>query len=241
MLDVTWLGQVEYDVAWEMQKTAVSHRHATSDLTDILFLLEHPPTYTLGRSGKLDNLLLTDTELDEQGFCVRWVDRGGDITYHGPGQLVGYPIFNLQRYFHKNGFDRPDLHKYLRNLEAVIMHALAGFGINSRRFDGYTGVWVDTPGGPEKIAAIGVKVSGSGISSHGFALNVNPDLLHFENIIPCGIKEHGVTSMAVVGERPFTTTDLLQPITDAFQTVFKVAVNARLEQIKTRQGDKMTG
>ncbi|MFQ5435596.1 MAG: lipoyl(octanoyl) transferase LipB, partial [Anaerolineae bacterium] len=219
MLDVTWLGQVDYDVAWGMQKTAVSHRHTNPDLPDTLFLLEHPPTYTLGRKGKLDNLLLTETELDEQGFCLRWVDRGGDITYHGPGQLVGYPIFNLKRYFKTKGYARPDLHKYLRNLEEVLILALAAFDIHGRRYDGYTGVWVDSPCGLEKIAAIGVKVSGSGISSHGFALNVNPDLLHFENIIPCGIKEHGVTSMAVVGERPFTTTSLLHPITTAFQHV----------------------
>ncbi len=227
MLDVNWLGQVEYDVAWEMQKTAVSDRISNPDLTDTLFLLEHPPTYTLGRSGKLDNLLLTDAELDEQGFCVRWVDRGGDITYHGPGQVVGYPIFNLKRYFHINGFDRPDLHKYLRNLEEVIIQALADCGINGWRFPGYTGVWVDSPRGPEKIAAIGVKVSGSGISSHGFALNVNPDLMHFENIIPCGIKEHGVTSMVEVVKRPLSTTDLLQPITTAFQTVFNIEVNVK--------------
>lgn len=224
MLDVNWLGQVDYDVAWEMQKTAVSDRQNTPEITDILFLLEHPPTYTLGRSGKLDNLLLTDAELDEQGFCVRWVDRGGDITYHGPGQLVGYPIFNLKRYFKTQGFTRPDLHKYLRNLEEVIIQALASFGISGWRFEGYTGVWVDSPRGPEKIAAIGVKVSSKGISSHGFALNVNPDLLHFENIIPCGIKEHGVTSMAEVAKRPLSTTDLLKPITTAFQTVFNIEV-----------------
>jgi len=225
MLDVNWLGQVAYDKAWQMQKTAVSARHKNPDLPDQLFLLEHPPTYTLGRKGKLENMLLTETELDENGFSLRWVDRGGDITYHGPGQLVGYPILNLKRYFNAHGKPRPDLHQYLRNLEEVIIQALGEYGIFGWRLDGYTGVWVSSIRGPEKIAAIGVKVSGSGISSHGFALNVNPDLLHFENIIPCGIQEHGVTSMAEVKERPFTTTDLIQPITRAFQNVFQIEVN----------------
>ena len=225
-INAKWLGQIEYDAAWEMQKEMVAARVADPALADELLLLEHPPTYTLGRSGTLDHLLLDDAELAENGFAVRWVDRGGDITYHGPGQLVGYPILNLKRFFQVQGFDKPDFRRYLRNLEAVIMQTLAGFGIDGWRYDGYTGVWVDCPDGPRKIAAIGVRVNVKGISSHGFALNVDPDLDHFGNIIPCGITEHGVVSMAEILERPLATTDLLQPIVDAFADVFGVLVKS---------------
>ncbi|HRQ39738.1 MAG TPA: lipoyl(octanoyl) transferase LipB [Chloroflexota bacterium] len=221
-IDIHWAGQMEYDTAWELQKSLVAARAADPDLPDTLLLLEHPPTFTLGRRGTLDHLLLNQADLDAAGFTLRWVDRGGDITYHGPGQLVGYPILNLKRLFARRGLARPDLHQYLRDVEEVIIQALAVFGINGWRYEGYTGVWVDGPTGPEKIAAIGIKVSGSGISSHGFALNVNPDLSHFAHIIPCGIREHGVTSMSQVLTRPLTTFDLIQPITDAFCDVFDV-------------------
>ncbi len=226
-IDVQWAGQMEYDTAWEWQKSLVAARAADPDLPDTLLLLEHPPTYTLGRRGTLDHLLLSQAELDAAGFSLRWVDRGGDITYHGPGQLVGYPILNLKRLFARRGFARPDLHQYLRGVEEVIIQALATFGITGWRYEGYTGVWVDGRTGPEKIAAIGIKVSGSGISSHGFALNVNPNLAHFEHIIPCGIREHGVTSMSQLRAQPFTTTDLIQPITDAFCGIFEVRPEKR--------------
>lgn len=219
-INVQWVGQMNYDAAWERQKTLVAARAADPELPDALLLLEHPPTYTLGRRGSLDHLLLSQPELDAAGFTLRWVDRGGDITYHGPGQLVGYPILNLKQLFARRGLARPDLHQYLRDVEEVIIRALSEFGINGWRYDGYTGVWVDGPTGPEKMAAIGIKVSGSGISSHGFALNVNPDLTHFDHIIPCGIQEHGVTSMSQLLSQPFSTTDLRQPIVDAFCDVF---------------------
>jgi lipoyl(octanoyl) transferase len=221
-----WLGQVPYDDAWERQKTMVAARLEQPDLPDELLLLEHPPTYTLGRSGKLDHLLLGEADLAAQGFALHWVDRGGDITYHGPGQLVGYPILNLMRLFQLPGFDKPDHHRYLRNLEETLIQTLAGFGIGGWRYEGYTGVWVDRPEGPRKIAAIGVRVNAKGISSHGFALNVNPDMSHFAHIVPCGISEHGVVSMAEVLQRPLTPTDLLQPITSAFAQVF--ATNCQL-------------
>jgi lipoyl(octanoyl) transferase len=171
-------------------------------------------------------LLLSEEEWEAQGFTVRWVDRGGDITYHGPGQLVGYPIINLKRLFHVQGFDKPDLHRYLRHLEEVVIQTLATFDIVGWRYDGYTGVWVDHADEPRKIAAIGVRVNAKGISSHGFALNVNPDMTHFGNIVPCGISEHGVISMAEMVERPLTTTDLLQPISEAFANVFEISVNS---------------
>ena len=222
----TWLGQLDYDAAWDRQKAMVAARIETPDLPDELLLLEHPPTYTLGRSGKLDHLLLDEAALAEQGFTVRWVDRGGDITYHGPGQLVGYPILNLMRLFALQGFDKPDFKRYLRNLEEMLILALAEFDIRGWCYEGYTGVWVDRPEGPRKIAAIGVRVNAQGISSHGFALNVNPDMGHFAHIVPCGISEHGVVSMAEVLERPLSPTDLLQPIARAFAQVF--AANCQL-------------
>lgn len=222
IVKVEWCGQLAYDAAWDWQKEVVASLTDDPMQADQLILLEHPPTYTLGRRGKLEHLLLDEAALAEQGFTVRWVDRGGDITYHGPGQLVGYPILNLKRLYQARGYDLPDLHGYLRDLEEVIICALAEFNIAGQRYEGYTGVWVDTPRGLEKIAAIGIKISGRGISSHGFALNVNPDLTHFGHIIPCGIRDHGVTSMAQVLARPLTTTMLIQPIITAFQQIFQV-------------------
>lgn len=235
MITGLWIGQIEYDAAWDLQKDMVAAKVDTPDLPDEILLLEHPPTYTLGRSGKLDHLLLREEELDALGFKVRWVDRGGDITYHGPGQLVGYPILNLQRLFELQGFDKPDFHRYLRNLEEVIIVALAAFGIVGWRYDGYTGVWVDRPDGPRKIAAIGVRVNAKGISSHGFALNVNPDMSHFGHIVPCGISEHGVVSMVEMVARPLTPTDLLLPIVNAFAQVFQTEVTLNEQQITVNE------
>jgi lipoyl(octanoyl) transferase len=224
-LQVTWAGTVPYDTAWEWQKELVADLSETAVPTSHhLLLLEHPPTYTLGRRGTLDHLLLNEAQLEEGGFTLRWVDRGGDITYHGPGQLVGYPILNLKQIFAQRGCERPDLHLYLRDLEEVIIQTLAGFGIHGWRYKGYTGVWVDSPRGPEKIAAIGIRVNTKGISNHGFALNVQPNLSHFHHIIPCGIQEHGVTSMCAVLGRPFTTTDLVKPILSAFQNIFDLKI-----------------
>ncbi len=215
---VHWLGQVEYLAAWERQKVEAA-RTAQGERSSLL-LLEHPPTYTLGRRGKLENLLLDAAARAQAGIAVHHVDRGGDITYHGPGQLVGYPILNLKRL---QGRDTPDLVRYVRDLEQVLIDALAQWGVTGRRYPGYTGVWVmDAAGEWAKIAAIGVKVSAQGISSHGFALNVAPDLTHFDGIVPCGIREHGVTSLAVHTGRPHTVTSLLNAIQIAFANVFQV-------------------
>lgn len=222
-VNARWLGVVAYDDAWERQKELVQRAHSGNDQNELL-LLEHPPVYTLGRRGHEENLLLDGAALQREGIAVRWVDRGGDITYHGPGQLVGYPILDLKRLYALRGYVRPDLHLYLREVEEVILRTLAQFGIQGRRYEGYTGVWVDADDGPRKIAAIGIKVSSKGISSHGFALNVDPNLDHFKGIIPCGIQEHGVTSMAECLARPVTVQELLEPIAEAFSTVFKVSV-----------------
>lgn len=220
-VDVSWLGAVEYDEAWEMQKTLVAAARESEHM-DKLLLLEHPAVYTLGRRARNENVLLDDDERRAAGIALRHIDRGGDVTYHGPGQLVGYPILDLKRLYAARGFARPDLHLYLREIEETVIRALADFGIRGWRYEGYTGVWVDGKDGPSKIAAIGIKVSSRGISSHGFALNVDPDLRRFEGIVPCGIAEHGVTSMARQLWQTVMVEDVLHPITDAFASVFDV-------------------
>lgn len=222
MVVVEWAGQVDYIAAWEWQKSLVAERTTSLDLPDRLLLLEHPPTYTLGRSGHLENLLLDEATLAERGVSLYWVDRGGDITYHGPGQLVGYPILNLKRLHKERGLTRPDLHLYLRQIEEVVIQALAEFGVEGWRYEGYTGVWVDTADGPRKIAAIGVRVNSRGISSHGFALNVDPDMTYFDGIVPCGIQHYGVTSLSAVLSRPMAMTALLEPVAAAFGRVLQV-------------------
>jgi lipoate-protein ligase B len=220
-VEVVWLGRMAYAAAWDLQKALVTERNR-AERPDRLLLLEHPPVYTLGRSGKLEHLLLDEAARQAEGISVYEVDRGGDITYHGPGQLVAYPILNLKRLFRARGFARPDLHRYLRDLEEVIIRALASLDVAARRYEGYTGVWVEGAAELLKIAAIGVKVSSKGISSHGFALNVDPNLDHFAGIVPCGIHEHGVASLAQLLQRPLATVDLVAPVMAAFGEVFQV-------------------
>jgi lipoate-protein ligase B len=221
MVQVEWVGQTDYLKALEWQKALVAERTVSPELEDRLLLLEHPPTYTLGKGGDRQNLLLDKTTLAQQKFAFYHVGRGGDITYHGPGQLVGYPIFNLKRLY-RTGLD---LHAYVRDIESVIIQTLAEFGIEGWRYKGYTGVWVKTESGPCKIAAIGIQVNSKGISSHGFALNVDPDLSHFDHIIPCGITEHGVTSLTKLLKRSYEVTDLVSPIIRAFSRVFEVEIS----------------
>ena len=175
-------GLVPYAEAWELQAELVQLRKADS-VPDTLLLLEHPPVFTVGRAARdASNLGAGEEYLRSLGAEVFWSDRGGDATFHGPGQLVGYPILRLR--------DR-DTHGYLRRLETVIIRALADYGLEGRHHPEYTGVWV----GEKKIAAIGVKFSSGWITSHGFALNVSTDLTWFDRITPCGIREFGVTSL----------------------------------------------
>jgi lipoyl(octanoyl) transferase len=155
---------------------------------DTLLLLEHPHVITRGTSSHSNNILVEDADRALLGIELFDTGRGGDVTYHGPGQLVGYPILDLKP-------DRCDLHRYIRDIEEALIHALASFDVTGSRKDGLTGVWV----GEEKIAAIGVRVSSGWITSHGFALNVRTDLAFFDAIIPCGIRDHGVTSLAKLG------------------------------------------
>ena len=218
-IEIEWHGRIDYQTAWDCQKRLAAERKADPTLPGKLLLLEHPPTYTLGRNGRLDNLLLTEQELAQRGIGLFRVERGGDITYHGPGQLVGYPILNLRQVYPAFGLGR--IREYVTDLEAVLIQTLDDFGISGRRHDQHRGVWVETAAGLAKIAAIGVRISG-GISSHGFALNIAPDLDYFSGIVPCGIQEHGVTSMAVELEYPVTIQDVLPHLTAAFQNVFPI-------------------
>jgi lipoyl(octanoyl) transferase len=182
-VDVRRLGRVPYDQAWALQNRVADERRAGL-APDTLILLEHPHTYTIGRSGTRDHVFLNEAEMTARGITCLDVDRGGDVTYHGPGQLVGYPILDLG--------PKPDVGLYLRNLEGCLIDGLADFGIESGRLSGYTGVWI----GDRKIAAIGIKVS-QGVTTHGFALNVSTDLSLFTHILACGIPDKGVTSMAL--------------------------------------------
>lgn len=194
-LTVRRLGRVEYADGLEIQKTLVEERRA-GRIPDTLLLLEHPPVITLGvkSRGKSTNIVASPEHLSAAGVLVFETGRGGDVTYHGPGQLVGYPILDLQP-------DRCDVHRYVRDLEEVLILAVAEFGITSVRVPGLTGVWVGAPGREDKLAAIGVRIS-RWITSHGFALNVAPDLGHFGLIIPCGIADRGTTSIErLVGRR----------------------------------------
>ncbi|WP_420642364.1 lipoyl(octanoyl) transferase LipB [Candidatus Leptofilum sp.] len=222
-IDVQWVGRVDYLAAWEQQKELVAERIANPEVAGKLLLLEHPHTYTLGRNGRLNNLLLNETELAKQGIAFYQVDRGGDITYHGPGQLVGYPILSLKQVYAQPGLGV--VRRYITDLEEVLIQTVAQFGIAAQRLEGQRGVWVETPNGIDKLAAIGVRIQKNGVTSHGFALNVNPDLTYFNHIIPCGIEDHGVVSMAELLPQPITIFDILPRLISAFSTVFQLQAN----------------
>jgi lipoyl(octanoyl) transferase len=195
------LGFIDYKKAWEYQESLlneiVSEKMANRDLLPdrqfpvkhYLLFCEHPHVFTLGKSGKQDNLLLDEKQLNEIDAVFYKINRGGDITYHGPGQVVGYPILNLDCFFN-------DIHLYLRFLEEAVIRTLAEYGLTGSRIDKYTGVWIDaeSPVKARKICAFGVRCS-RWVTMHGFALNVNTDLGYFNHIIPCGIDDKAVTSM----------------------------------------------
>jgi lipoate-protein ligase B len=189
-LHATWLGRVGYLDGWRLQEAVATRVRSGGD--ERLLFLEHDPVYTIGRRGTLDNLLVDAGELRALGASLFKVDRGGDITYHGPGQLVGYPVLRLG--------DRPDLVRYVRGLEESLIAVLATYGVTARAERGKTGVWVDLlDRRPAKIAAIGVRVS-RGVSTHGFALNVSTDIAAFSRMVPCGFM-HEVASLERLGVR----------------------------------------
>jgi lipoyl(octanoyl) transferase len=223
-LDIQVLGRIDYGAAWNRQKELVAAREADPDLPDKLLLLEHPHTYTLGRHGGHENLIFDEATREEKGIALYHVDRGGDVTYHGPGQLVGYPILNLTGRYGK-GIGR--IRRYVADIEKVLLDTLTAFDIPARLFEGYRGVWVDEGQELNKIAAIGVYVNRAGLSSHGFALNVATDLAFFDGIIPCGIDDHGVTSMNRYLGDQLTLADVMPVLTTNFCRVFDYVLAAQ--------------
>jgi len=201
------LELIDYAEAYDIQKRLWSQKVAGQD-ADVLLLLEHPPTFTIGKSGKLENLLLPREGLAGEGVSLFFTDRGGDITYHGPGQLVAYPIIDLRN-------RGKDIHRYIHDLEEVVIRTLADFSIAARRDEKNVGVWV----GNDEIAAIGVSVR-RWIAMHGLALNVNPALEHFSFINPCGLLDRGVTSMAKVLSRDVPVEAVAKGLVGHFSEVF---------------------
>jgi lipoyl(octanoyl) transferase len=211
--DVRRLGRVDHDEALTLQQQLVEERRSGA-IGDTLLLLEHPPVITLGvktRRGP-SHIVATPEQLEAAGVSVRETGRGGDVTYHGPGQLVGYPIFDLKP-------DRCDVHKYVRDLEGALILALREFGVDGVRVKGLTGVWVGEADRELKIAAIGVRIS-RWITSHGFALNVSSNLRHFDLIVPCGITDRGVTSMERVLGRPVPMAEVEDAVVRGLSEVF---------------------
>jgi lipoate-protein ligase B len=204
------LGRTRYADAWELQRKIFSARLAHR-IPDVLLLTEHEPVYTLGKGADINHLLAGNVELQEKKIDVYTIDRGGDVTFHGPGQLVGYPILDLNDYY-------LDIHRYLRDIEEALIRTAQDFGIGAERSDGYTGVWVKN----DKLAAIGIKVS-RWVTMHGFAFNVNTDLSYFDRIIPCGIFHKGVTSLQTLTGHEVAMADVEKAVVRNFESVFSVA------------------
>lgn len=210
-----WMGAVPYALALEHQRKIHALR-VEQAIPDTLLLLEHPPVITLGKGWHSENLLMTEAEYAQRGIEVFATDRGGDVTYHAPGQLVGYPIFSL--------WDKGrDLHRYLRLVEESLILALGDWGIEAGRLPPHTGVWV----GDEKVAAMGIKAS-RWVTMHGFALNVNNDLCPFEWIIPCGILEKGVASVQSLTQRAVSVEAMIPGVVAGFERAFGI----RFEQVE---------
>ncbi len=206
-LTVRRLGRVSYPEGLELQAGLVARRQA-GEVPDTLLLLEHEPVFTLGRNARPENVLLSEEALRERGFGLFDTGRGGDVTFHGPGQVVGYPILDLSP-------DRRDVHRYVRDLEEVMIRTCADYRILAVRVAGLTGTWV----GQEKIGAIGVRIA-RWVTSHGFAFNVSNDLSPFRLIVPCGIKERGVTSLERVLGRRVPLDEVMDRLTAHLAAVF---------------------
>jgi lipoyl(octanoyl) transferase len=209
-LDVRRLGVVGYEDGLALQRSLVEDRKADR-IGDVLLLLQHPAVITLGVKGDggRTNIVASEARLAELGIAVHETGRGGDVTYHGPGQIVGYPILDLRP-------DRCDVHRYVRDVEEVMIRACADYGVTADRIKGLTGAWV----GAEKIGAIGVRIS-RWITSHGFAFNVTTDLGYFDLIVPCGIREHGVTSLARAARQPLDLSDVAVRLAAEMAAVFE--------------------
>lgn len=212
-LEVRRIGSIKYEAALDLQADLVARRKQNA-IVDQLLLLEHPPVITLGVRNRHDrsHVLETPESLAAHGVDVFEAGRGGDVTFHGPGQLVGYPIVDLKP-------DRCDVHRYVRDLEDVLIRTVADFGIAATRIQGLTGIWVGAEGREAKLAAIGVRIS-KWVTSHGFALNVNTDLSGFGLIVPCGIQDKGVTSMRQLLRRSVEMAQVQDSVTAHFAEVF---------------------
>jgi lipoate-protein ligase B len=244
IVNVIDLGLIEYERAWKLQDEYAA-QIAAGTRPPTLLLLEHPHTFTFGRRGNAENLLWSPQELERRGVGVHWVDRGGDVTYHGPGQLVGYPLLPLSpislppnsppNSLPSTSHRIPDADYvgYIRNLEKTLILALARLGLVAGQLPGLTGVWVqadvwsrcprcrpEDKHKPAKIAAIGVKVDAKGVSRHGFALNVNPNMEYFDGIIACGLAEHPVTSLADFFDPVPSMESVKAEVVAAFRMVF---------------------
>lgn len=222
------LGHKDYKETWDYQESLFEEivelkRKNRAENTDLptpnyFLFVEHPHVYTLGKSGHIENLLIDEAALAKKGATFYKINRGGDITYHGPGQIVGYPIIDLENFF-------TDIHKYLRSLEEVIIRTLADYDIKGERSEGETGVWLDV-GTPfaRKICAMGVRAS-RWVTMHGFALNVNTDLGYFDNIIPCGIRGKAVTSLNIeLSKEKVDTEEVKRYILKHFEEIFGVII-----------------
>lgn len=231
--EITWidLGSMPYKEAWDLQermlqynlRRKVAARAGGPDTTrHFLLFTEHPPVYTLGKSGDMAHVLLTDSEREARGIEFYHTNRGGDITFHGPGQVVGYPVLDLERF-------TTDIGRYLRNLEEVIIRVMARYGLKGERSPGETGVWLDPdqPGRERKICAMGVRCS-RWITMHGFAFNINTDLSYFDYIIPCGIVNKQVTSLQQELGHPVDMEQVRQQIRDEMAIVFGAELRSEL-------------
>jgi lipoate-protein ligase B len=227
MARIAWFvdcGRMPYADAWALQRALVAARQVDR-IEDVILLVEHPPVITIGRGGRAGNILVSRDALADRGFDVYEIERGGDVTYHGPGQLVGYPILNLR------ALDE-DVVRYVRLLETALIGALERFGIAGTRLRGYPGVWV----GDAKIGAIGVAIKRK-VTMHGFALNVAPDLDHFRVINPCGLGK-AVTSMACLLGRPVALAEVQPAVVRALGEAFEVEVRpADVRTIRARIGE----
>lgn len=226
------LGLIDYKQAWQFQEklfnevvdTKISNRTVAIELqkptSNYLLFCEHPHVYTLGNSGNKENLLINEQELEEKNATYYKINRGGDITYHGPGQIVGYPILDLDNFF-------TDIHKYLRLLEETVIRTLEEYRIKAERSTGETGVWLDAadPLKARKICAMGVRAS-RWVTMHGFALNANVDLNYFKNIIPCGIQDKAVTSLHKELGRPVEEEELKEKLKKHFAQLFECTLES---------------
>ncbi len=212
------LGIVDFKEVWTLQEkllqSIIEKKRAKKPTNNYLLFCQHPHVYTLGKSGNKKNLLLSNVGLKKNNADFYKINRGGDITYHGPGQLVVYPVFDLDNFF-------TDIHKYLRFLEEVVILVLSEYKLIGTRVSGATGVWLNTAGGQKKICAMGVRAS-RWVTMHGLAFNVSVDLNYFNNIIPCGIQNKGVTSLETVLNKNISMVDVESVFMSAFKNVFNI-------------------